>query len=381
MKSTDDQLSEWDGPFITSCPHFDFSPSLQAAAGAATSTSSKKPWVHSNLIVKDWSFVGRSYGVASSVGLLDPPSIHPVTFNTYEFKEYGYFANITCERNESATYSVIANGTVFDSVSGDVQIWTTIGSLPNSVPGREEKYVLTNRDGVNVFALSAVVNNNQSMIGIAAPDGSWYSQWNKMQCLVGFVPSQFHVFANLTSQTATVTRPVELQEGAMTIIEPTGNLTATAMYSLDTISRLNNNREISALGNALTWNVVNARNAYANLSSDDAEIRGLEDSIAAILDDILMTMGASQQVLGNDTTTTNIRGRYTALRIGSEKYISAIFGIQACLCVVLLVELCRTYFWKGLGLFDYTSTKSLVIATSAGGTGISKQAQLSLIHI
>jgi hypothetical protein len=146
------------------------------------------------------------------------------------------------------------------------------------------------------------------------------------------------------------------------------------MLGLDRLSREDNNFDVSSLGNPITWNVVNVRRSYLHLTDAQANIRGAEDSITALLDNLLFAYGPVELVLANATTNaskqTPFSGFYSALRIGSDKYIFAVFGTNIGLLFLFVVEMGRTKFWKGLTRFNYTDIKRVIIATSAGGNDI-----------
>jgi hypothetical protein len=168
-----------------------------------------------------------------------------------------------------------------------------------------------------------------------------------MRCSLEFQPSLFAVVANVTSKTITVTRLPELQSRDIMDIEPTGNLMADVMLALDKLSRMSNNLDVSTLGSPITWNIVNVHRSNPNLTTDEANIRGLEDSITAVLDDLLVAYGPVEQVLANATRETPFSGSYAALKLGSDRYVIATLGINVALLLFVAAEAGRTKFWKG----------------------------------
>lgn len=364
----------WTGPFVSTCPDLDFIASLIASTGSATSTSDSSPWVHPSMINRDWSFVGRSYGVGSTPGLLDLPNAMPVPFTAYNYIENGYFTKVTCAKNESAAYTVKSLGVFGNTTDTKLELWVANGTLPNSVPGSFESYPLatyTASNRGNIFAWSAVVNNGQNMIGVATPPGTWYdNQFGKMQCTVEFQPSLFAVAVNLTTKTTMVTPISTIHGQNITDIEPTGNLTAHVMLSLDRLSRISSQFDISTLGDPIGWNVLNVNLSMQNLTYGEAHARGLENSITALLDNLLGAFGAVELVIANSTKQTPFFGSYEAVKIGSDKYIFATLGVNIVLLLSFVAEIVRTRFWRGLTKFDYSDMKSVIVASSAGGTSI-----------
>ncbi|RDW58311.1 hypothetical protein BP5796_12241 [Coleophoma crateriformis] len=366
-KTTDTPYQNWTGPFVSSCPDIDFMSALTDLVGSASPTSDSSPWVHSNLFQPDWSFIGRSYGVGSSPALINPAQTAPIAFSAYNYTEIGYFTNVTCIQNVSASYEVLYLKQ-YGTQAIEVGLWAANGTLPNSVPGSFELYPLITRSKHQKFVLawSSVVNNGQNLIAVAAPGGTWYHPWNKMQCSVEFYPSLFAVAVNLTSKTITVTQSLEHQSQNITDIEQTGNLTANVMLALDRLSRMSSNLDVSVLGNSLIWNMVNIQRSSPNITQAEAHIRGLEDSFTAVLDDLLVAYGAMELVLAHASKESLFSGFYSALKVGSDRYIFAILGVNLALLIVLAMETRRTRFWKGLTSFNYTDVKHVVVATSAG---------------
>jgi hypothetical protein len=274
-------------------------------------------------------------------------------------------------RNDSAAYELIAMGNT-GAADINVTLWLANGTLPNSVPGSFESYPLvTYADKENPFAWSAVVNNGENLIAVAAPPGSWYGEkWDQMQCSVEFQPSLFAVSANLTSKAITVIQKPLLQGQSIENIEPSGNLTANVMLSLDRLSRMSNNFDQSVLGGPISWNVVNVNNSNPGLTEEEADILGLEDSITAILDDLLFAFGAAELVLAQATTPTPFSGSYDSIKVGSDKYIFATLGINVAVLIFLAAEAARAMFWNGLTKFNYTDVKRVIVASSAGGMSI-----------
>ena len=113
--------------------------------------------------------------------------------------------------------------------------------------------------------------------------------------------------------------------------------------------------------------------------NDTAIFSAVEDSFNAMLDDILGGFGAAQLYWGgsadseSDTTTIlPLNSQYLAIRLGQDGYIFATLAINLVILVIAIEEAIRTRYWRGLPLLDYLNLTSMVVASSAGGTGVAE---------
>ena len=359
--------------YVASCPVPDMQGLLLNSASSAT-TPSGALRDHSKNDNPDWIYRGRSYGVGSSQGLTSVSSLPSGSqLQAYNYTEIGYIANVDCYHNSSSEYYFTSN---IDT--SDVTLWRVDGYLPNSLPNNPEKYpVLAWSSGpgsIGILTWSVVVNDNRNMIAIAA-DGS-YASLNQTHCSVTFTLSNFTVAVNATTQSILVD-PQPAASHALTDIEPTGRLIANAMYSVRLLSFMSTSLYVSVLGESLFHNIETLRARHSNdasaADSPSVVYSAIADSFAAVLDDILVAYGAAQLVLSNASTTVQITGIYQAVRIGQNAYIYATLAINILLLVAVAVEMVRTRLWHRLPDFEYSNIASVVVAASAGGTGLAEE--------
>ncbi|MCJ1379443.1 hypothetical protein MMC17_002544 [Xylographa soralifera] len=340
---------------------------LSSASSATTTTGA--PRDHSKNDNPDWVYRGRSYGVGSSQGLSSVSSLPSGSrLEAYNYTEVGYVATIDCYQNRTSEYYFTPNNN-----ASDVTIWHVEGYLPNSAPDNPEKYPVlswsTGPGSIGILTWSAVVNNNRNMIAIAA--GGAYTSLNQTHCSVTFTPSNFTVAVNTTAQSIRVD-PQAVANPVPTDIEPTGRLTANAMYSVRLLSYMSTSLYVSVLGETLFHNIetMRARPGNHDSAGDTPSVvnAAIADSFAAVLDDILVAYGAAQLVLANDSTAVPITGVYQAVRIGQNTYIYATLAINIVLLVAVAIEMVRTQLWHRLPDFDYLNIARVIVAASAGGT-------------
>jgi len=92
--------------YISSCPVPDLQASL-LSSGSSASTLSGLPRNHSKIDNPSWSYRGRSYGVASSPGIVSPAGFtDDLSPLSYTYTQAGYNTNVTCTKNSSTDFAV-----------------------------------------------------------------------------------------------------------------------------------------------------------------------------------------------------------------------------------------------------------------------------------
>jgi hypothetical protein len=177
-----------------------------------------------------WTYVGRSYGVGSSVALADPAFLDTnVTslISNYEYQETGYLPNITCIKNSTSAFQFqlyVDNGA---GVLGTYYAW---GALSNEPQGVEESYPVTafGNASANLLGWAARSINGRNTIAVASGNFN-YTELNQTQCEVVFTPTTFNVSVNTTSKSIFV-QPVSVSS---LDIEPSGSLVSNVIDSLN----------------------------------------------------------------------------------------------------------------------------------------------------
>lgn len=153
-------------------------------------------------------YVGRSYGVGSSPGLI----VH-------------YIYNQSSE-------SVLSD-------TGEDMLYAAQGNLPDSNNDPEYSvYVGHGTSATVAIGVAHPITSPRRYLAIAA--GSSYAMLNATQCAIDFNPSLFDVSVGLPGWNIIVTRLADAAE-----INPTRNLTKTAMRQLELISNDQTNIYIS----------------------------------------------------------------------------------------------------------------------------------------
>jgi hypothetical protein len=342
---------------VSDCAAVDAIGGLLASAQAATNPQGK-PTVHSKLENAAWTYSGRSYGVGSSQGLFSPSEISTDAYTAYTYQEVGYLSEVACIHNFSSSITVTSTG----YGDGLLSIWTVNGSLPN-MPETFRPYLVTAMwPSIDLLTWSAAAANGRNMIAIASV--GWYNssdlELDKIQCSITFAPTLFSVAVNLTQSLIQVTPKSTFEE-----FEKTGSLISITMANLDLVSRMNSNMVVSQLGNALKYNLVNVNASTPGLSPSRLAERTVEDSVTAILDDLLVAQGAAQMAVFNTSTTTSVEKCFEAVQIGTARFSIAMLVINAVLVVLVISEASRTRFWHRLPSFNFTNIETVILTALA----------------
>lgn len=358
------------GTFAYNVGEFFLGPLLYSASTATTVDGSVRQ--HAKLDFSRFSFMGRSYGIGSSVGLLDDNILQNPLATQYTFQEEGYNPVVKCIYNASSEFFL-------DDNTGEKKIYRAYGYLPNS-NGSEEyaRYAGFGMDAIVAIGVASKSNSVGRIFGIAS--GSLYPLLNNTQCTIDFKPNRFNVTVNTNDRNITVT-PLDTLEDIKDI-EPSGFLTFIANWQFTLMSTDLTSFYSSLIGNSIDASVTNhIRSTYNSTSlpldkKKEATLAGLENSVTAMIDDILGMYASCQLMVANNSKTTPGFIRLNAFQIGEIRYIIAITVFNVFLILVVIVEAVRTRGWKTLIEFDYMDPRDLVIWSSRGGQGVAKAVDL-----
>lgn len=340
--------------------------SLLASASSAT-TIDGSPRIHEKLDKSKFAYIGRSYGIGSSVGLADEGILDNNLALGYAFQETGYNADVYCIYNASSQFSL--------SPTVDNLIYAASGPLPDSDNGPEySDYIGHNMDRIVSIGVAHFANESADVYPLrkylAFATGSNYDFLNKIQCDINFVPTRFNVTVDFQGQNITVKA---INDTQVLDINPSRRLKSTVMRQFELIANDETNLYISTVGSAFNASITDFR-TYVHSSGrsnewSDAEIAlaAVENSITAMADDMLGTYASAQLMVGDLTQGINATVQVTAIAFGGIKYNIAIFAANIAVILLFLIEVIRTKGWKGLPDFDVADIRHLVIAASEGG--------------
>ncbi|KAK7965917.1 uncharacterized protein PG986_000194 [Apiospora aurea] len=337
---------------------------LTSAASATTIDGGVRR--HAKIDYSQFTYLGRSYGVGAAVGLLDESIFEDRMAETYTYREVGYDTHVACMYNTSSKF-------VLNPLRTSESMYIAQGMLPNSRP-RDPEYSLYIGHTPNTIVAIGVAHtpsddDPRRMLAIAA--GQSYGNLNATQCRFEYVPRVFEVTIGLADRNITVTPlpavPVPVpDEGAGF---DTQNLTFAATRQFELISNAQTTLYVSLVGNSINASIGDYVTAHASSEPppgpEEATLAGLTNAVTSMIDDILVGYASAQLMVGGFREATPARVKRTALAVGQDLYIWAVFGVNAFLLAVLLLEAVRTGAWQRLPAFDYMDPSNLVTGGAA----------------
>lgn len=372
-------VKEWpseidaDGPqFRTEKGYFTYSPAMHylgllSQSLSTATTMDGSPRQHGKFDNTKFLYIGRSYGIGASVGLADDDILSNTITTGYKYQEVGYSAATKCIYNQSSDFTIIHNG---------LQLFAARGRLPDSGLNTTGEYSVYLGHSVNsLVAIGVAAANtgyNPRYLAIAA--GSDYGYLNTTQCRTEFIPSLFNVSVALAGKNITVTRANATTED----IEPSGNLTHVVERQFELASNDLTGIYQSILGSALNFSIADYQtfvnsSSFNELRPTDEEINltGIQNSVTAMIDDLLVAYASAQLMIANDTKTVDAIVTYAAVRLGQPIYVYSVFFINLAIILVVMIEAFRTRSWTHLTPFDYNDLSALAVASSRGGYHLS----------
>ena len=355
-------------------PNYDFIGLILNQAASSNNVTE----AHKKLDNSRYSYMGRSYGVGSSVGLADQH--HELSKNTtpgYNYRENGYLTGVSCIVNNTSNWKLY-NRSPQTGKSTYPNMYLATGTLAN---GHGEGYAACGLgSSENITVLGGSSYNNSNGFSIAA--GSMYSALDKVQCTVDFVSTTFLISVNRTELLIAV-NPLENStlETQPENMEPTGNLINITMRMPTSFSQQHAcDLYTSLIGNTFSQNIQSANPDFLpNMSTSDPQVaaqvlRGVESSLASMLDNSLLAFSSAQLMYAGDTHSVPTFVSVDAVRIGKTIYIAIAAVINFTIVLLCLFEAIRTKGWEGLSRFDYTNIKSVAVGASKGGAKVAEEA-------
>jgi hypothetical protein len=315
-----------------------------------------------------YNYHGRSYGIGASAGLSDDNLVAIPHVRNYTFNEVGLDASVDCIYNTSSMF-------VLQDLPQPT-LHTARGLLPDSKPSAPEYSVYVGRGDDAIVALGVAADpieySAKRYMAIAA--GSYYKNLDKIQCAVAFKPALFNVSVDIPGRNISVSRVRSVD--AVHDIDPHHSITHIVMRQLELISNDLTSYYRSTLGDAFNASISDYRTSIAggngSLSEMQIVMKGMENAITSLVDDILGGYASAQLVVGGFKKSAPVRVEISTLRIGSRAYIIASAVITGLIALLVIGEGIRMRWWKDLPSFDYQDNRALVVGASRGGRGFAE---------
>jgi hypothetical protein len=346
---------------------------------STATTIDGSPRHHIKFDNSDFLYVGRSFGVGSSVGLIDDTILNNPLAQSYRYQESGYASRVSCSYNNSIYFFHISPNPV------DNMLYAATGYLPDSTAAEYSVYVGHSPDAIVAFGVAAqpVDMSLIQYVGIAA--GTSYQTLNGTQCKLEFIPSMFDVAVNILSKNITISHTATAVNGTSLAstpdIDPSNNLTHVVARQIELYSNDLTNIYQSVIGNALNSSISDLQSfinqeimnsSTSSWSPSNITLTAIENSITAMLDDILVGYASAQLMIANDSAEVPAIITVPAVYFGKSIYIYLVIGINMFVLLLVIEEAIRTKGWKDSSAFDYADLAHIAIASSRGGNELAE---------
>ena len=331
---------------------------LASAASATTVDGSVRQ--HAKLDNSGFTYVGRSYGVGSSVGLVDDQLTGDDLNAAYSFIEHGYDTSFSCQHNTSSLFELKPAYVPSDFLY-EKFVWRAYGYLPNSNDKGPEDSIYVGHGKSAIVAIGVGRDSLSPRRILAITAGKSYKHLDKVQCTAEFRPTSFNVSVSIANRNITVAPLAHVEA-----FQDGGNLTHIVMRQLELISNDQTNLYVSLVGDSLNSSISNyviAHNATPAIELKEATLPALENAFEAMVDDMLVAYSSAQLMIENDSSPVTVHLLTYALRPGEVIYIRAIFAVNLLIVMVLLIESGRTRLWRHVPMMDYLDPGALISAS------------------
>lgn len=327
---------------------------------------------HKKIDSPQFSFYGRSYGVASAVGLLGSPDIsglkgreYPSRVNQFSFWEGGYNSAVQCIYNATSDLRFNELEVIQDlgyatnrPYTGNIAVLQAIGSLPTGV--WQGFTTISINDNQTAVALASVVNDTTYLYGFLG--GRFYPSLNNIQCEATFTPTLFRVAVDVLAQNISVTPTLK----NVSDIDSTRGLINNTFMGVSFVSQILTTMYTGILGDALLTNInaVSDRENHTTATQNDSLI-GLAESLERLIDDYFGAIGASQLLIYNQSNTVDSMVQIQVVQLGLPVYTYVTWALNLAILVLFGYEARRTNFWKNLPLFNCLDIKSAILGAMA----------------
>ncbi|KAJ5427869.1 hypothetical protein N7491_008311 [Penicillium cf. griseofulvum] len=158
---------------------------------------------------------------------------------------------------------------------------------------------------------------------MAIASGNYYKNLDKVQCAVTFNPALFNVSVDIQERNISVSKlnGSELS-GPIPDIDPYHNITHVVMRQLELIANDLTSYYRSTLGDAFNASISDYRTSVAgsNLSETQIVMKGMENAVTSLVDDILVAYASAQLVVSEFRKSTPVSVQVAALRVGSRAW-------------------------------------------------------------
>lgn len=351
------------GPFLrTTKGYFGYSVGVQMTGDLLSSAGSTisidgSIRTHAKLDKTRYTYIGRSYGVGSSAGLVDDAIINTSSILGYAYIETGYKASVVCLYNSSSDFVL--------EETQDTWVYAAIGTLPDSNAGGEySSYIGHSVDSIVAIGVAHIGSQTTFPLPVrrylAFAAGSTWGFLDQIQCTVDFIPSNFQVNVNVVGQNITVAP----MNNTVKDVDPTRSLSTTVLRQFELIANDETNLPVSAVGSAFNSSITDVRTARPTIDVNTSTLIGVENAITAVVNDMLGAYASAQLMVANFSTMTPMVLQSRAYELREVGYVIAVLVVSLILMLIIIYEAVRTHGWRELLFLNLMDLRHTVAAAS-----------------
>lgn len=154
-------------------------------------------------------------------------------------------------------------------------------------------------------------------------------------------------------------------------IEPHGNLTFLVNWQVPLIASDQTSFYSSLVGNSFNTSISNYMSSQFLLhnvapSTENASLRGLENSITAMVESMLTAYAGAQVMVAKETVFAEAYVGVEAVRLGGFNYIVAVMVLNLLFLCILCADALRTRGWQALKDFNFMKPTDILLGVAAG---------------
>jgi hypothetical protein len=300
----------------------------------------------------NFTYAGRSYGMGAAVGLNDTFTSNKY-IQSYDYNDTGYLTRYTC--GYDTTFAV----QIDMSTSSPVPVYYV--HLPDN-----DGFYVASQHGITPAIAAANTRDKAFYMG-ASPK---YSILNATFCNATFTPTLFTIHVDLNERLITV-KPVERQTQVDEFTPAPEYIVWSGADTAAALSIIGATSYTSLIGDMFLRNINRTLYAVGG-NAEVSPLHAMQDTAEVLWDAAYAGASSAQLVIAQEYENRNVTAQVYAYRIGRPLYIYIITAINAAGMLLLVAVAARTRFWASLPKLDFTDTKSIIIASSIGGTAISE---------
>ncbi|KAH8195286.1 hypothetical protein TruAng_010556 [Truncatella angustata] len=272
--------------------------------------------------------------------------------------------------------TILNQVTLGKSGNGIPSVYYAKGEFPTAPPDKVDFFsVVSNNNDRSLAVMAAKYYSSQHMILITA--GSNYRVLNGTQCEVHFETANFNVTVGAIAKHVTVFPSlVTARDAAEPPFDPTLGIAMTVTDQINSLAMITTTLYTSIVGDAFVANIaaMTGKPSNSTLSSNEESLKATEDSVTAMVDELLLFVGSSQFFVPDDGAgdffKPDARLTVQAVRLGDATYMHLIFVTCGMLLVTMLLEAFRTKGWRYLPRWDFQDLSCIILSTAVIGEDV-----------